>query len=408
MVDIDALGRTESDTGLWNTRDTVRTALVAVHTVTALMRLLVVVKLIEADDRIKVVYTRVPDQFGDGVEWWLTALGAKVISWPEATHTRFDLVLAASLHRLEDLHGRRLAMPHGAGYIKQWPTRTNGDGSQPAFQTYGLDADSLVHEGKVVVDRLVLSHVDQVTKLDQQCPQAVRHAVVGGDPSYDRLLVSKPYRDIYRRALSVRDEQTLVVVSSTWGRDSLFGAHKDVLSRLMRELRADQRVVLTLHPAIWAEHGDRQVMEWLRPVRDAGLDVIGPRSDWCGVLVAADLMIGDYSSMSVYGAAIGLPLLLSPFPAHRIDPASVMTELAKCSPQLCPNTVLLPQLQAADRARAQQRTVASKRVSSVAGMSASILRQVMYELLDLPELAGLPRQQRAPDPEVIHDIATYH
>ena len=66
-------------------------------------------------------------------------------------------------------------------------------------------------------------------------PEATTAAMVGGDPSFDRLLVSLPSRQYYREMLGVRDGQTLVAVTSTWGQESLLSRHPDLLMRLLNE-----------------------------------------------------------------------------------------------------------------------------------------------------------------------------
>lgn len=387
----------------WSTMGTERTVLIAVHTLTSLLRLEDITMLIEDDPRVQLMYTQVPDQLGNGVEQRLRELQVRVVPWQEIGERPYDLAIAASLHQMSEVPAlHRFAAPHGAGYNKFWPDwAAAGD-----RQVYGLDRWSLLDEqGQPIFDTIMVPHNDHLATLNRQCPEALPYAIVAGDPCYDRLCLSMAARDAYRAKFGVRNAQVLVAVSSTWGRRSLLGSQRDLLLRLTSELPANHRVIATLHPAVWAEHGSRQVRTWLRDVRAAGVDLVDVGEDWRALVAAADVAIADHSSLAVYAASVGVPLLLSHFAAEEIDPRSVMAELAGLSPQLCPATPLCNQLDDARLARTAQMKVASERVSAAKGLSAGIVRQTLYTALNLPEPelpAGWPA---APMPRLVRDVA---
>lgn len=388
--------------GHWGTFPTKRRVVMAVHTVAAAMRLKDLVGLLDEDPEVGLVYSPVPDRLGDGVEELLRKWEVKLLRWEDAVAGDYDLAIGASLHRLGELGARRtFAIAHGSGYNKRWPSWAwaRSDENRP---TYGLDRESLLDKARrPVVDALNLSHIDQWETLKRQCPEATIAAMVGGDPSFDRLLVSLPSRQYYRDALGIRDGQILVAVTSTWGQQSLLSRHPGLLTRLLSELPANHKVILTTHPAVWFEHGPRRIRTLLREVCSAGLDVVEAGEPWQGLLAAADYLVGDHTSVSVYGAACGLPLLLSHFAEDDIDSHSVMAELAQLSPQLDDTTPLVKQLAAAAAARTEQKKVAGERVSSVRSRSASVLRKKFYELLDLPEPRSGPRVERAMPPRLM-------
>jgi len=390
----------------WGTFPTKRSVMMAVHTVAAAMRLKDLVGLLDEDAQVGLEYTVVPDRLGDGVDDLLRKWGVKRRPWRDAVDGDYDLAIGASLHRLGELGAKRtFAIAHGSGYNKKWPSWAwlRSDEKRP---TYGLDRESLLDKaGRPVVDALNLSHIDQWEILRRQCPEATNAAMVGGDPSFDRLLVSLPSRQYYRDAFRVRDGQVLVAVTSTWGQQSLMSRHLDLLTRLLDELPANHRVILTIHPAVWSESGPGRIRTLLRDVRSKGLDVIEAGEPWQGLLAAADYLIGDHTSVSVYGAASGLPLLLSHFAEDDIDEQSVMAELAQLSPRLDEETPLTEQLAAAAGVRAQQAKVAGQRVSSVPRDSAKVLRKKFYELLELAEPTTDPRVERVAPPRLMSESA---
>lgn len=392
------------DYGRWDTLAYKRTVLFAVHTIASLDRLENIALLLEADPRVQLLYTRVPDHLGDGVERRLRDLQVRLIPWHEAKERKVDLVVAASLHRIEDIPAtRRLAVPHGAGYNKLWPewASTTMGGTRPV---YGLDRASLLdNRGRPILDALVLPHPEHLNTLTLQCPEAVDRAVVAGDPCYDRLVMCMEQRARYRTELGIRDAQTLVAVASTWGRRSLLALHRDLLRRLPAELPADHRVVATAHPAVWSAHGVRPVRQSLRDVREAGVDLVDVWEDWRGLIVAADLLIADHSSLAVYAASVGVPVMFSHFAADEVDPNSVLTALAEHSPLLRQDSPLFAQLVEGKKAQPAQRRVIHSRVAARSGKSAEIIRETLYRLVELREPAEPARWPLFQIPRFVHD-----
>lgn len=359
----------------WVTRRGLRTVLAVAHTVTSAERVLEAVALLETDPRLQVVFTQAPDTFSNGVEDLLRSTGGVVLPWEQVVRERFDLALAAAYGSLHELHAPVVAMAHGAGYAKGHRSATG------ELLPYGLDAQRLLHNGKPVADLVVLSHDDQLDVLRDQCPQAVGVARVIGDLTLDKLVVSLPKRAAYRTALGITDEQSLVVVTSTWGGDSLFGSHFELIPRLLTELPADRFQVAALcHPAVWFGHGPRQVRAWLADCLEAGLKLFTPELDWRAALIAADHVIGDHGSVPAYSAAIGRPVLLVDSAAHLV--------IADNTPQARLGT--LARRLRADQPLAAQLDVDGDLANEVAsivtsrpGHAASGLREACYRLLGL-------------------------
>lgn len=380
------------DASRWVSRAGCRTVLVVVHSMVSCHRLLDVVAYVECDPRIQAVFTVAPDVFNATAVPYLRSLGALILPWRQAIRERFDLALAAASGGLHDVHAPLMLMAHGAGRGKPGRPREHGGPLLPQPTVYGLDAPRLTRDGRVLAAALLLAHEYERDILRRQCPEALPVAVVAGDPCFDRLMASVAWRDRYRRALGVAPGQQVVVVSSTWGRNGLFGHAPDLLPRLMNQLPADRyRVMAALHPAVWTAHGYRQVRAWTQDCRDAGLLLLEPADDWRAPVVAADVVIGDHGSVTAYGAALGRPVLqLGPGgPAPVPDSAQHLVSAAAA--RLDPDRPIPAQLLAAGRA--DDRRVAAA-LSSRPGQAAAIIRRRMYELLRLPE----PGRHRTPDP----------
>jgi hypothetical protein len=371
----------------WITRTGCKTVLVVVHTVITGQRLADIVRLVESDLRVQVVFTAAPDVFSNGVTDLLRDLGGVVISWEQATRLTFDLALAASYGSVHELHAPLIVLPHGAAY-NTLAVRRSGGGAVASRGVYGLDPQNLVQGGSVVPTAIVLSHKVDLVTLAHQCPEALPAAVVAGDPCYDRMLASRSLRERYRRALGVNEAQKLVVTTSTWGSQSLFGQAAELLDRMLVELPRDEyRITTLIHPNVWFGHGPRQVRAWLNDALRRGLTLVPPTSDWMGALVAADLAVCDQGSTSVYAAAAGIPVVMAQFSSDEVAPGSASALLGASAPRLWTYRPLAEQFA---EARASASEMIAGRVTSEPGRFHRNVRRLMYRLLRLRQPDTVP------------------
>ncbi|WP_234327390.1 hypothetical protein [Streptomyces sp. NRRL WC-3742] len=259
---------------------------------------------------------------------------------------------------------------------------------------FGLGPEWVLSGGTPVADAMVFSHPEQIDRLAEACPEALPTAVLAGDPCYDRILAARHHRDRYRRALGVHPGQRLVLLNSTWNPTGLFGdaGPEDVLPlllpRLTSELPADEyRVAAVLHPNIWHGHGPGQVRLWLDRARRAGLALVDPVDGWRQALIAADLVLGDFGSVSYYAAALGTPVLLGAAHLDGLGETSPVAAFVRTAPRLDPYGVLLPQL---EKLLAEHRPLPgpAESTTSAPGRSAALLRGLFYRLIGIPEPPG--------------------
>jgi len=390
------------DAGRWITRTGCKTVLVVVHTVTTGQRLGDVLPLFETDQRVQVVFTAAPHAFGNGVAGLLRRLDGIVIPWEQATRATFDLALAAGYSSVHELHAPLIVVPHGAGRNKLVVRREAG-GAVAARGVWGLDPQNLIQDGRVIPDAIVLAHRADLAVLGSQCPEAVPAAEVVGDPCYDQLLVSRPLRAAYRRAMGVAEGSQLVVTASTWGAKSLFGQHADLHDRMLAELPPDRyRVAALLHPNIWYGHGPRQVHAWKGSAMRCGLALVPPDSEWLGALLAADVVVGDAGSSAAYAAAAGVPVILGTFPDEGVAPGSPAALLAAAAPRLRLERPIARQLaDAVARHNAELSQSVAARITSEPGQFARNMRRLIYRKLGLSQPPSIPAARTAEMPRPV-------
>jgi hypothetical protein len=382
-----------------------RTVLVVAHHLASATRLVDVVSLVERDRRVQTAYTVAPASvFSVGVVDFLRRTGGALLPWQQAVNTEWDLAIAAGHGALEQIHGPVLWMPHGIPPNRH-ANRWAGSGRPVTRPIVGLRRDAFVAGGRVIPSAIAVAHEDHRVRLAEVCPEAAESVVVAGDFAFDRIVASRSWREAYRRRLDVDATQQLIVVSSTWGSGSLFGRHEDLLVRLAAELpREKYKVAVVLHPSIWSWHSRRTVRAWLDDCLRLGAQLVPPEEGWRAALVAADRIIGDYGSVTYYGAAIGVPVLLAAFPDDDVLPGSQAEFLGKVAPRLDPYRPLRPQLEAAAHAYSADHYAAFRSgVTSEPGQSARILRRAMYRLMRQREPDAIPQIDPVPLPETIRN-----
>ncbi|MFE2413493.1 hypothetical protein ACFXDE_34675 [Kitasatospora sp. NPDC059408] len=362
----------------WNTRPVRARVLAVARTLTSATRVLDVLTLLNRDGIERYATVNPGSAFADGLDDYLRGLpGITLLDWEEAVRHRFDLAVACAVHSsMHRLDARLVVLPHGAGY-NRLVTESTGDTVSAA----GLSRNELTHHGRVFVDVLGLSHPEQLDRLRVSCPEALDVAQVVGDPCFDRMLRSLRLRDSYRAALGAVDGRRLVVVNSTWSEHSLFGRRPDLPRRLVRRLPADEyAVAVVLHPNIWNRHDPEALLD---DARRMGLRLVPPHQGWQAALVAADCLIGDHGSVSVYGAALERPTLLVATGAAELDPHSPSHAFGQAAPALDPDGDLAAQLEQALQKQdpAALRPITDRSLAR-RGRSAEVLRPLLYSFLD--------------------------
>jgi hypothetical protein len=383
---------------------TQRTVLVAVHSVTSGTRLADVWPLLGSDHRIQLVFSRPPGALmAAGTDQFLDRLGAVVAPWHQVVQVPFDLAIAASYGQLERLHAPVLALSHGIGFSKL-DVRYDGFGQEAPLEVAGMQHAGLVSHGRVIPSAIVVPTRRDLGILASALPEPASAAVVGGDPCYDRLAASLRLREAYRRSLGVQDRK-LVAVTSTWGAGSLLETRPEIFSELASQLpRSDYCVAAIVHPNAWAWHGTLQVRAWCAEAARRGLILVSPENGWRAVLAAADCLIGDHGSVTAYGAAIGVPVLLGALPVSLIVPGSAIARLGEMAPRLGPGPLASQVTRAMDTWSWEYSAVMRAGLTDVPGQSAEIIRRVMYGLMNLPEPDTIPGAQPVPMPRAVSSL----
>lgn len=381
----------------WRTFHSKKTLVVAARTVTSTVRVLESLPApLRDDSRVTVVFAYDPTSaFNDGVLDLLSDAGCRIMPWSQLSTITPDLIVTAS-ENIDVPEGDCpvLVLPHGIGFQKLVP-----DSRASRTRLSGAVADSLLETGRAWI---AVSHPDQEKQLLTAHPKAEGRTLLIGDSCFDELSASLPYAASFKRALEVDDGRHLIVLSSTWGPTSLLGQDPELPARLLAELPYDEyRVAAIVHPNVWSAHGSWQIRSVLAGALAAGLLLMPTVHAWRSALVAADAVIGDHGSVTLYGAALGKPVLLAAFGNDAV-PGTAIARLGQAAPRLGPHEALHLQVESAIAGHTPERYAEISQLAfTETGQAPARLRTALYRLLELAEPdSAPPRARTLPRPDM--------
>ena len=401
------MGASLSESGAWwLTVRPERRVLVVAPTMTSVHRLLDIAALFWGDMRVQLRFTVPPNPLGDGAEALLRTFEVPLLPWQQAVNRRYDLAITANLGGMAEIDAPVAFFSHGASRNKLAGPR--GRGSIPVLSKVPAFARSaLVQNGMLVPSAIAVGHERDLGMLAEDCPEALPVARVVGDPCFDRIAAGRRLRATYRRALGLKPKEKLIVVTSTWSGASLLGGASHQVERLVEQLRGPgYRVVLLIHPNVVAAHGAYQLHAWCSHLVRSGLILTRAGQPWEPFLIAADYIVGDHGSVTLYGSLAGVPVLLGAYDEAHVHPDSGAAALAALAPRLVGSVPIPEQLtQAGEQFDAVSMARVAALISSEPGGFARHTRSLLYGMLGLGQPAVAPRVADAPVPPALRELA---
>lgn len=392
------LGPADPDGRRWDTYTHCKIILCLVRTFTSAITTIDLMKVFDGDDQVEAVYALCPgSSFEHLAADWLHRCGIDLLPAAELARVRCDLIVTTS----EKIDFTAfppvpvLVVPHGLGFHKYVP-----DSDRPTTRLSGLADDASLATGRVTQ---LVTHPAHVRQLEAVTEHVVGRTVFGGDVSFDRLRRSAIDRHSYRRDVSVEPGQKLVVLSSTWGPDSLTALGSPAVGRILAALPVDEfKIALILHPNVWSRDGHNVRRRYRHHVDRGGLVVVDPRQGWHATLAAADVVIGDNGSVSLYAAMADIPLLLLAF-SSQVVPGTTMDHLGREAPRLVLEHDIQAQVEAAIARRGQvDASSLIARTIAHPDQAEELFRRLCYEKMGLPQPESELPVLAAPTPVVEH------
>lgn len=137
----------------------------------------------------------------------------------------------------------------------------------------------------------------------------------------EQLEMEKRNYDTYRQTFKIHQNEVVVFIVGTWGKDSIFHSLGDELLRNVIMLDGKKyRFMLSIHPKEYSTYGDdiKPLGQRIDQLRNKGIIVRDPSEDWMRYLVAADIVVSDYSTLTEMAIMLGKKIIFSEFPESTI------------------------------------------------------------------------------------------
>lgn len=208
---------------------------------------------------------------------------------------------------------------------------------------------------------------------------------VVGSLQDDLLLARLGERDHIREQLGYTTEDRVVLVQSSWGPHSLI---QTVGEEILEAAQAGARdhFILSVHPHEYrpTEDGSPSWGERLRALQHPRMRVREPSEPWIEELLAADLVVTDHTSLVIYAALAGKPMLWVPVPARLVREGTALARLRELAPTLRDARKLGEAIDETLRTYPHGAVRAlAREINSCPGEARERIRRLVAELLDL-------------------------
>ena len=236
--------------------------------------------------------------------------------------------------------------------------------------------------GRDAYTRIFESSESRRSKMVRRYPELDGRVAVVGSLRADALLERSRSRDAIRREQGFRQEDRVVALASTHGKESLLETMGmellDGAEALMR--RSAWRFIVCAHPLTWREPSWEPRLRGLAARR---FGVVEPNGNWIDALVAADCMIVDHTSLLAFFALLGRPIIPVPVPDHLLEPHNPSTKIRSLVPPLSDPSRLEAALDEAwTRYPQQDLNALSREIVTYPGEARSRVRKELYEILN--------------------------
>lgn len=158
------------------------------------------------------------------------------------------------------------------------------------------------------------------------------HVYHVGYKNAEKLIADRDKKAYYRKELGFKDDEIVVAVFGSWGADSLFHRVGNALiAQATDMMKEGYRFILSIHPKEYAKYDQaiEPLGDYVDSMAEKGFVVRNPKTPSIGYMLAADVVICDYSTLCEEAMLAGKPVVLSRFMPDRVWKHSVIAEYMK-------------------------------------------------------------------------------
>ncbi len=252
---------------------------------------------------------------------------------------------------------------------------------------YAYGEDIYDRHGRIIYSKIFAENESDRENALQTNPELKDVVTVVGNLENDQVLDRVHDRGSIRRSLGYSPNDVAVFIISTWGEYCLWHIMGDGLLEEARNLLGEFKFILSAHPHEFrADTKSNRIWgEYLRTQRQYGFLVREPSDSWIPYMIAADIVISDYTGLIEYAVLLNKPIILTPVPDNNIWKDSIIGKIRQFAPLLNnPKRLREYLMNALSNYPLPKLLELNKDIYCHPGEAAVRIRQEIYSLLKIP------------------------
>ena len=177
---------------------------------------------------------------------------------------------------------------------------------------------------------MIATHAAELEMVSREYPSYQGIVTTSTDAVLERLILMVAQKHSLKTRLGIADTKPVALFMSTWGHPSLMSSHGEELASEAERLSEDVQLIFSVHPKLI---GSRRTQSVLRTLKAKGAKVISPARSWVDYMAVADVAVSDITSMCLYSALLGIPLVFLGCSLDRLVPGGLVDEVIRHSAQ---------------------------------------------------------------------------
>jgi len=194
--------------------------------------------------------------------------------------------------------------------------------------TYGFKGMRTPREP--VYHAMIATHAAEIDMASREYPSYRAIVTTSTDAVLERLIFRAAQKHLLKTGLGIADNKPVALFMSTWGRPSLMSSDGEELASEAEFLSEDFQLIISVHPKLI---GSRRTQSVLRTLKAKGAKVIPPVMSWVDYMAASDIAVSDITSMCLYSALLGIPIVFLGCSLDRLIPGGLVHEVVRHSSQ---------------------------------------------------------------------------
>lgn len=240
---------------------------------------------------------------------------------------RWDLIICADLEYPFLLKKGSIPLLH----IKHGFSIISYDGGK---HTYAYGSDCFDKNGAFLFDVMLEPDLYVAQAMWEEGEQFKKVIKYTGYDLSQRIEKESMRKEYYRQQLGITDDRCVVTFFGSWNKESLFHVLGEELFAKCEKLKDKYLFIFSIHPNEYRVY-DKKVKplgNLVEEQRKHGFLVRSPREDWLPYMMASDMIVADYTTMTALAILADKKVVLSDFPDSRIWEKSIYYEMKRRLP----------------------------------------------------------------------------